>query len=505
MKIARTIAIFAILIAFPLASSVAAPKQYTFKKGALVKVSPSKRLCGAIKGKWKPVKNAVNRRGKKIAGKYVIDSNLKTRCAGLVKPGLVKNRGIALLPSLATLVKQRPSGAQLAAVSGTPPTLNEIPALVKALFWPNGEVDAIGTGTPTGEQCDDFFYGNADGDSSGLVGCTSVESVGRAFQAVLDGSSGVCYMSRIASKAALDSGGVEVIDGSLSAGQITKLFSTPSGSSSKTVKVVISGFPGGAGGQSGFLVIDSEAKLNRDGNQYGYTSYFCQQGQSSPRNYQRMTLSLDGKFKLSGYNSEGDHEFKNLVEASIRQSGSNIVFDLNKPRVAKSEAKEDSDNRFKVYVSVNPDNTIDSKVKERRGDSRSEVVSTSRFTGSDITTLRVLELASRYKFDDNRRTAALEYRDSAYVSAPGSALLNDLSDSALDDSFFESEGDVEPNFQGKSCSAEADITLRLDFSVPELAAIAAECETKRLESQSFCFANSDIGTALTQFPIKCGG
>jgi len=505
MQIGRPIPILAILIAFPLTSSIAAPKQYTFKKGALVKVSPSKKRCGVIKGNWTPVKNAVNGRGKKIAGKYVKDTTDKTRCKGLIKPGLLKNRGIALLPNLATLVKQRPSGSRLAAVSGNPPTLNEIPGIAKNLFWLNGEVDAIGTGNPTTGQCDDFFHGNADGESSGLVGCTSVESVGRAFQSVLDGASGVCYMSRISSKAALDSGGVAVIDGSLPAGQIINLFSTPPGNSSKTVKVVIAGFPQGGGGQSGFLVIDSEAKLNQDGNQYGYTSYFCQEGQSTPSNYQRTTLSLDGKFELSGYNSEGTNEFKNLVEASIIQSGSNIVFDLSKSRKAKSEAKDAAGNRFKVQISVNPDNTINSQVKERRGETRSEVVSKSRFKGSDITNLGVLELASRYKFDENQRTAALEYRDSAYVSAPGSALLNDLSDSALDDQFFQSEGEVEPNFKGKSCSAEADVTLRLDFSVPQLAAIVAECETRRLERQSFCFANSDIGTALTQFPQKCGG
>jgi hypothetical protein len=472
----------------------AAPKRYSFKKGQLVKVTG--KYCGLIDGKWTGVK--------KSGKSYVIDGSAGSRCKKLLKPGFVKNRGITALPVLAGIVKQRTSPARSAAVSGTPPTLSEIPAIVKNLFWINGEVDAIGSGSPNGEQCDDFFHGNADGDSSGLLGCAGVESVGRAFQSVLDGAASTCYMSRVATTSAFASGGIEVIDGRLPGGSITKLFSAPDGASSRTVKVTLSGFPGG-GNQTGFLVIDSQEKLARDGNQYGYTAYFCNSGSSTPTSYERATVTLDGRFKLGGYNRDSNHEFKNQVEAALTQSGSSIIFDLSKSRVAKAEAEDEAGNRFKVQVSVNPDDTIDSKVTERTDASRRKIVSTARFTGTDIATLRVAESASKARFDENRRDAAFEYRDSAYVSAPTSALLTEISESALDGTFFETEGEVEPNFSGKSCSADADVTLRLDFTVPALAAIAQECETKRLEDQSFCFSNTDIGLALTQFPLQCGG
>jgi len=494
MKSSFVLILLSFCIAFYPAAAGAQGKQYTFKKGQVVKVAG--KFCGLVSGKWIGVK-----RVSKKSKRYVKDTTAGKRCKKLLGPKLVKGRGLSVLPSLTALVKEQSSAST---VSGVAPTLSEISPIVKTLFWNDGEVDAIRIGEPSSQQCGNFFSGTTDGASAGLLGCYGVESFGRAFQAVLDGTAGTCYMSRVASQGALASGGLDLIDGELPPGGITRLFAPPSGNKARVIKINIEGFPG-EGAQTGFLVVDAESKLASEGNQYAYTSYFCNPGASTPTNYERTTITLDGRFKLRGFNTNGASQFENTIEAALTQSGSNVVFDLSKQRSARSAMDDGAASRFKAVVTLNPDGTLDLRSKEREGSAQREVAAKSRITGSDITTLRVLESALRSRFDATPLTSAFEFRDSAYVSAPNNTLLVDVPENVLSAPFFSADAEVEPSFSGKSCSVDADITLRLDFGVPAMAAIAEECETRQLPNQSFCFSNEDIGAALTQYPNKCVG
>ncbi len=475
----------------------AAQTKYSLKKGQVVTVSGNK-LCGLIKSKWSPVK--------KSGKKYVLDKKDKKRCASLLAPSALKKSGLALIPSASSLLKASPSASKLT-TSGTAPVLKDIPTLgAKNVFWSPGFIDTlIASESATQEQCQEFFVGANDGQSAGMLGCYSVQGVGYSFQSILEGGTSTCLMKGLPTKENLSAGAIRVEQGSLPSNDISQLFAIPPGAKDRLVKVVISNFqePGdgngsGGGGQVGFMNIHSAKKIAAKGNQYAYNLWFCNQGESTANNYEETSVSLGGVFAYKNVTSMQANKFQNEITAHLTKSGSSVVFDLAKERTASSSGEFQGAN-FKSLVTVLPSNIITSKVKESfNGFARSNY-GVASFSGSDLSNFRVLSAALKDVFSVQSMQAGVEFRDSVYVSAPTTDLIPLLADVAIGtDSFYSQDGTVTPDFSDKSCSAEADVTISMDFSSPLLQQVFMSCQSDRLSNMGFCRSQE-----LFQAQSKC--
>lgn len=486
-----------IVTAFTLSNADAQPK-YSLKKSQLQVVSGD-QICGLIKSKWTPVKKAGKR--------YVVDSKNKSRCKSLLAPTSLKKSGIASIPSASGMLKARSSAAMLEVV-GSPPLLKDIPTLgAKNVFWSSGLIESLNASiAPTQAQCQEFFHGIQDGQSAGMLGCFATQGVGYSFQSILEGGNSACLMKGIPTKANLDSNAISIVDGSLPDGDITKLFSPPSGASDRLIKIVIEqagGAPGGnppsgSGGappadgggsgskQYGFIRIHSSKKLAANGLQYGYNMWFCQDGQSTPNNYEETSVSLSGDYKLLRVHVAGTNKFQSEISAFLTKVGADITFDLTKERTARSTGEFMGSN-FKSQVSVLPDNTITTKVKESfNGFGRSNF-GVASFSGSGLADFSVRSAAIKDAFFTQTRQAGIEFRQPAYVSAPDTGLVAKLADVDLvTDPFYTESGAVTPDFSDKSCTAEVDVALSMDMSNPLLMQVFMGCANDRLSNMDFC-------------------
>jgi hypothetical protein len=484
-KLATTFASLALLAAC--AQPAQADTTYKFKKGQLVKVSG--KQCGLIANKWKPVK--------KSGKAYVVDKKGGRRCSTLLAPSSLKKSGLASIPSAAGLLKSSSQTSALA-VSGTPPAVKNIPTVgVKNVFWTPGLVDAINAANPpTQLQCSEFFHGTTDGQSAGMLGCYSVQGVAFAFQSILEGGSSACFMKNIPTRENVASGGVQVIDGSLPGGDITKLFSTPTGSKARVVKVVIGGM--GAQNQYGFIRINSQASLDKKGQQYSYNLWFCNEGQTTANNYEETTVTLAGEYKYFNVFAEGTNEYQNEMTAYLTKTASGLEFDTARERVAQTTGEFQGAN-FKSLITVLPNNTITTKVKESfNGFGRSNYA-VAEFSGSGVSDFSVKSAAIKDVFSNLSQEAGIEYRDTMYVSAPSTTLKSELTkvDIAAD-TFYSQPGSVTPDFSDKSCSQEADVTVQMNFLVPSMQLIALTCQAQQLQNMDFC-RNAEVTTAF----MKC--
>lgn len=475
-------------------------QQYTFRKGQVVNVSG--KFCGLLQGKWQPVK--------KQGRRYVPDTSATKRCAKLLSPTALKKKGLGGLPSAAALLKSKKGGsARISEASGTPPLLKAIPDVqggVKNVFWASGVVDRIAAGTPSGSDCNDFFVGATDGSSGGLLSCFSVQGVGYSFQNILEGAGGTCYMKNVSKQSLIDAGAVEVTDGSLPSGGIESVFSPPEGSRDRIVKVVISGFGGGAG-ETGFLRIDAAGRLANAGRQYGYTSWFCQNGGSVPGNRERVTVSLSGAFEYSGASSAGGSSFSNTIRAQLLQSGAALTFDPAQERSSSSQGEMTGGGSFKSSVILTPENLIKSRIFDVFGGIARKNYSVARFSGSGLSSFRVIEMALKNSDTFGQFQGGFEFRGdliNRYVSAPSNTLISELNEVDLQaDEFYQQPASVDTDFSSLSCSADADVTLRMNFSNPALQRVAQLCESERLEDMNFCFQDPSITQALLQYGPSC--
>lgn len=496
---ARFIGLFLFALSFlAFAGSTSAQTKYTFKKGQLV--SYKKKPCGIISNKWTPVK--------KSGTSYIIDSSNKKRCSGLLAPSALKKNGLGRLPKASALLRSRSSGASVNDPDGTPPVLKNIPGTagaVKSLFWSDGVLEAIANGTADQQQCSEFFSGSTEGTSAGLIGCFAAQNVGFSFQSVLEGASSTCYMKNIAQQSLIDSGAITVVSGSLPSGGIANIFSAPSGSQDRLVKVEISGM-GQAGDRSGFITIDSTSKLNAAAMQYAYTVHFCNGGAVTPSNKERVTVSTSGKFTYSGTYVEGGFKGENSISAQLSGSSSSIMFDLTQNRTSASSQDLGTGQSFKSAVTITSANLIKTKTYDFFGLGGRKNFAVSEFSGADISDFRLIQSAVKDQFVDGSNQGGFEYRGSLgkYVSAPANSLIDSLDQVNFStDPFFQSAASVDPDFSGLSCTANADVTLQMDFSNASLGAIAQACQQERLQGMNFCIADPAIVQALAGYATTC--
>jgi hypothetical protein len=383
--------------------------------------------------------------------------------------------------------------------------LKDIPTLgAKNVFWNAGVIDTlIVTDTPTQQQCEEFFVGPNDGQSAGMLGCYSVQGVGYSFQSILEGGTSTCLMKGLPTRENVTAGAVTIVDGSVPNGDISQLFSTPAGDKDRLVKVIISSFQdpgnggGGSGSQTGFINIHSSKKLASKGNQYAYNLWFCNDGETTANNYEETSVSLGGLFTYKNVNAMQSNKYQNEITAHLTKSGSSIDFDLTKERTASSAGEFQGAN-FKSAVTVLPTNLIKTKVKETfNGFGRSNYGIAS-FSGTGLSDFRVQSAALKDVFSSQSMQAGIEFRDTVYVSAPNSELASLLSEVDIaTDPFYVQDGTVTPDFSDKPCSAQADVTISMNFSSSALQQIFMSCQSDRLNNMDFC-RNQQIFQAQSQ-------
>ena len=500
MKISHLVVLVAILLVAA-TDSASAQKRYTFKRGELVQVSG--KSCGVIGGKWTPVK--------KSGRSYVVDISNKTRCSRLLSPTSLRRGGLGKLPSAATLVRSRSRSGRVADPSGTPPILKNIPTIsggIKNLFWNAGVIDDLKGGSPSTQSCSEFFVGPTDGTSAGLIGCFSIQGVGFAFQSILEGAGGTCYMRNVPKQRFVDSGAITVIDGELPDGDITKVFSVPSGNRDRLVKVVISGF-GGPGAQVGHLRIDSATKLSNAGRQYAYSSWFCPEGGTTAESAERVTVSLSGQYGFTGLHKEDSTLFESKISAALASQGSAVAFDPSQVRTSTNQATFSGGRSFKASVTITPQNRILTKVFDIFAVGMPHKnYSVGEFTGSSLADFRVLQSALKDRFVVGDMAGVFEYRGSStsrYVSAPDGDLADEVNAVNFDtDPFYVEPASVDDDMSDYDCSVTADVTLQMDFSDPALRSVASLCERERLSGMDFCSSDPDVSAALAQVITSCG-
>lgn len=501
-------------IAFPFADNASAA---SYKKSDLTKVKGG--YCVLVKSSWVPVK--------KDGKKYKVDNKaskaLKNACKALLASPNLQSAGLSKLPSPATLLSAKSSSASSSDVSGTAPLLVDIPGQVKNTFWRSGVIEAINAGTPTSEQCNEFFAGSADGQSGGMIGCYMTQNVGYSFQSILQSGTSLCYMKNAPTDANLQAGGISIQSGSLPDGQVSKIFSVPSGAASRIIEVQVSGKSddhgnngndnnedGPARGQTIFIKIDSQSDNTKNGNQYAFTLWQCHGG-ANPSGFERTEVTSSGQFHSTSIEASDRGNFSSEITAFLKQSGDSLVYDLSKDRRAVANSQDSEHGfSFKSDIVVTSDNLILSKVYDIFGEHVRKAYGVSEFSGSSISSLRFLQGSYKedsQQFGENHSfNGAIEYRDSNYAAAPSNALLSDLNDvDTSSDGFYSSAPSVSVDTSDLSCSAQADLVITMDMSNSALAASVSSCEGERLDGMDFCRSDSEVNSAEQRFFELCRG
>lgn len=418
----------------------------------------------------------------------------------------IRKKGLVSLPSMSHALASRGGAAGLvtaAAVVGSPPTLVEIAAGdPTSIFWEAGLVAAIAAGTPTQNQCNDFWAGQTDGASAGLGACRMAQSLAQSFGKVMQSDNSVCYMRNVPTQANLDSGGLQVVSGELPSGGIGRLFSTAGGDGGRLVEVQVTGQERD---QRVMLRLPGAAENAAAGNLYAVDLYFCPMTPgASPTGYERLTLGTDGHFVASEAQSEGERSHTSTVDGWVVGSGQSARWDTRRPRTIAVEFG-DVVGTFKAGVEVG-DDVISTRSWSYFGDDWRSLTVT-RFSGSSGSDVRFLAGAfSGASGGGQTNTGTAEFRDPFYVTAPGLDLLAQVESVDLATDPFFATPPVAPTVDttGFSCDVSGDIVVAMDFSNPTIAAIRDECEGPRLDGLQLCDNDPTVQAAMQNFGSACG-
>jgi hypothetical protein len=425
---------------------------------------------------------------------------------------VLRKAGLAKLPSVSNTLaghggRTRRGHLVSEDVVGTPPALVDIPGMsIKDLFWQPGVIDAIANGSPTPEQCGQFYYGSHDGDSGGMGACQMTESVGYSFGNIIQGDTSLCYMKRFPTPENVSAGAVSVLSGTLPDGDITRLFSVPTGANPRLVKVSVSG---DEHSQDVFLRVSPEDENQAEHNFYKVTIWFCR-GDAQPTGFNRITIGDSGTFEsVDNQMNDGNWTGNSTVTGSLTFNAGQMSFDTTKSRRAQVESASGNQS-FKSDVEIASDNSIAIKLYETYGSSARKAFLVTSFTGSTPDAVRFLAGAFKdansndgVNFGDSFQGSS-EYRNSFYAASPGSVLEADLASVDLgSDTFYAAPASPSVDVSGMSCDATPDVQVALDFANPAAASVKQTCENRKFQQMHFCHDDSLVSTAEMSFFSKC--
>lgn len=451
------------------------------------KFIPAKRVRGSV---YRKIRSTAARRAACAA---ISDSNLG-------------NVSLSDLPGADQLVSENASSSNssILAVSGTPPALPDIPSVgVNSTFFRSGVLDSITAGTASDEQCSELFNSTTDGHSGGVTACYLTQNVGYAFQNILTSGTTLCYMKNAMTNAMLDAGVIARTSGSFPNGNIEDIFSTPSGNSSRLVKI---SFPGAS--DTIFIKVFGANSNSSNGNTYHFQYYSCDGEPSAVSEIEETFIKTDGRYLSSSSSNSDDRLSSNEVTAYLTRVAGELTFDGSRTRTASSISQSGSD-QFKSYLELDSSNVIRNKVYDIFSLNSRKAYSISKISGTSIAELRFLEGANNEKhvdlsFGTNTYTAGVEYRDSLYVSAPSNTYVSELSDVNIDtDEYYSSIDDVTFDSSGLSCSATPNVAITLNIADPNFAAVQELCEGVRLDGMDFCNSDTELQQAFNNFNSTC--
>jgi hypothetical protein len=459
-----------------------------FRKNEIAKVG--KFTCGFSKS-WFPVSKS---RGRYSKIKSPTSAH-RAACKTLVSASKVN---LAKLPDLSQLAKSRSEqslGKRIKSVSGTPPTLAEIlTSGPTTVFWRPGVVGGIASGSPTPEQCSEFFAGNTDGHSGGFLACYLSQNAGQALTEVVRAGTTMCYLKNMPTNEVLQAGGFTVTRGTLPGGSVTRLFETPAGSSPRVIKIGLSAGGQNGGASTGIIKVFSSGQIASSGDIYKYEMIFCEGESPDPQEIEKTRITASGEFISSSFNSHGGNDrFSGTVRAFLRSQGNSLVFDDTRSRTASfSSSRSDggASSSSKSYVEITGSNEIINKSFGVFPEDTHKAYSISRFSGSGTSSMRFFEGAIKQSFAFGDFNGATEYRDSFYASAPANSYVSSLA--AVDlaaDSFYQGTPTVADGTSSLTCASVADIEVSVDMENDAMRSVAAACESERLDGVNFCQSN----------------
>lgn len=471
-----------------------------FKKNEIAKVGNVR--CGFSKS-WFPVGKS---NGKFIKLKKPTAAQ-RAACKTLVSSSKVN---LAKLPDISQIAKSRelsPEKLTTASVSGNPPTLSEIVASgPSTVFWRPGVVSSIASGSPTAEQCNEFFTGAEDGQSGGFLSCYMNQNAGQALSEVVRSGTTICYLKNMPTEEVLRAGGFSLTRGALPGGDVTRLFETPAGDSPRIVKIGLSSGGQDGGASNGIIKIFSSNQIASSGDIYKYEMIFCEGDAPVPQEIEKTRITSSGEFMSSSFSNGNGGTFSGTVRAFLRSESGSLVFDPARSRTASfssTHLEGDSSSSSKSEIEITGENEIISKDYGIFPDDTRKAYSISRFSGASARSLQFLEGAIKQTFAFGDFNGATEYRDTYYSAAPSSSYVGRLSTVDLTtDSFFASPPSVTEGTTSLNCSANADIEVTVDMENDAMRSVTATCESERLDGISFCRSN-ELSDAQTRFATVC--
>ncbi len=471
-----------------------------------ITVNGKQVICALFSGRSHyHVAKRVRRRGsvyQRIRG----NAAQRAACLNLSNLGTVS---LSELPSSADLVRTNSvsSAIRPAAVSGTPLNLPDIPdSSLKDVFWRSDVVDAIVSGSPSAEQCSEFFNSQTDGFSGGLNACYLTQNVGSSFETILQSGTSLCYMKNAPTQANVDAGIVSLISGSLPGGSADNLFSTPSGSSSRLVRVDAS--QGGEQSQIIFIKVYGSSTNSSNGDNYRFDIWFCNEDSGNPQEYESARVTSDGRFISSGSRNQDGRTSSSTVTAYLKREAGSLIFDNDRTRTAEIFSITDSEN-FQSSLEVDSSNVIRNKVYNNFNGETRKAYSVTEVSGASIAELKFLqgaykELYARSEEEQYNFQTGVEYRDTYYAAAPNNTYVSELSAVNLNtDSFYSSFADVDFDNSSFSCSATPDVRVSMNLAHQDFAPIQAACEGTRLDGMDFCNSDSTVQQASSNYFSVC--
>ena len=507
------------------AAGVKLPAAYLYKKG--------KVQCGFVGSAWESgvkkknlfysykatiaelTKKAKKQKGSTKAATLKQIKTLKTKrstdnkkvCSKVARPDRVNT--LRDIPNTKSFVREKTSGAATAAaVIGVPPALPTIPSMsAKEIFWSPGVIDSLAADST--QYCSEFWVGQQDAESGGMLACSMTEGLGYTFSPVAQSQVNLCYMKNIFTPEHVASGAVQVLSGSPPDGDILALFSPPTGSADRLVRLQF-----GEGSRNYFIKVYSGPNNAANNYQYRADMWTCWSGKPTADRLQVLSVNRNQLFRLDWKDTEGEnaggYAFTLLAPLTVDADG-NKIFDNTQPRTEDLAYQHPANAfAFKSSITIEPENRILSKSYRTfaSGTARKDFVVTG-FSGATLDELRFL--AGAFKSIDVmpplgnfNNQGGTEFRDPRYVAAPGTDLLALLaSEDLTTDPFFAETPSVSIDLSAYSCAAQADVAMKVQVGLPELATVIAGCDANAFSEFNFCSSNADITAAKNKWFQNC--
>ena len=406
-----------------------------------------------------------------------------------------------------------PELANPTVVSGTPPSYPDITdESALSLYW--REVDSqnviagLTGGSPTANQCNEFYTGSTDDSSAGLLACqTNIDAI-KALVKPLEGGIAACYLKGMAQQSVVDDGGVSIVGrGTFPSSNIENLYSPPRGSDDRVVLMQVTGLEQE---QNIFVKVYAADNNATNGNNYQVDLWFCDGSlEGAPSGFDRLTVGTDNSYSATS-TALRDGLISMALTGELIESGGEYQFDSTAPSAADIRVILEEQG-VKLGYNVNVEDGVITLKGHERTNSGAEVTqsySLIEYLGGS-SNLAMTQGARNFRRLTNDTVVqsgamAFEYRDTRYAAAPSNTLLTQSQTADfVSDTFYSEEPSAALDADGNTCDVTPDLTIQVDMTKESMQAVQTECESFLPKNTAFC-ESSEIDDATTSFEMNCG-